>query len=597
MPRSHQFYRPITWMYAEGLSTGIKSAAGVRYAPKDGVSREAMAVFLYRMEGATYRGPARSPFVDVRPGDKFYDEIAWMYAEGLSTGIKQASGKPKYAPKATVSREAMAAFIYRLEGARAGVPAVSPFADLRRGDPFYREIAWMYAEGLSTGIKQKSGKPKYAPKARVSREAMAAFLYRLAGEPAVIDSGSLTIAGTPAVGETVTAQTDGWQPEGVLFTYQWFLDGASIAGAIGRSLVLDASAEGKRVQVRVRASVPGAVAVSMTSPPSLVAPKQLDPTPGTRPTISGTAQVGKTVTVRLGSWAVPPSVSWLIDGKTVGTGASLVLAPEHGGKTLAVRATAQAPGYVATTLQSSPVTVALGKITGTKPKIVGSIRAAETVSVDAGAWSVQPKTYWVPNLQKALDTGGSLDPDDEDFVGNLYRPSSTFTLWDEGTTITVIAVADAPGYGRLVMVSDTYTVLGLDTAAVEKEIHRLVNEYRVSQGLQAMVWDDRLALGARTWVQQLNATETFTHSTTEWRKQYASTTWGTGENIGRFCGSGSSTVASAANGAVKRWIASSDHLRNITTSSWDTTGVGVDVRTFRDGLMCVTSSQIFENRP
>jgi hypothetical protein len=54
-----------------------------------------------------------SPFADVRPSDKFYAQIAWMFDSGLSTGIKQDSGKPAYAPKSSVTREAMAAFLYR----------------------------------------------------------------------------------------------------------------------------------------------------------------------------------------------------------------------------------------------------------------------------------------------------------------------------------------------------------------------------------------------------------------------------------------------------------------------------------------------------
>jgi hypothetical protein len=117
----------------------------------------------------------------MKPGDKFYKEIVWMYNSGLSTGISQGAGKkPIYAPKDRVSREAMAAFIYRYKAAKYTGPATSPFADMKRGDKFYNEIAWMRAEGLSTGISQGAGKkPIYAPKDRVSREAMAAFIYRL----------------------------------------------------------------------------------------------------------------------------------------------------------------------------------------------------------------------------------------------------------------------------------------------------------------------------------------------------------------------------------------------------------------------------------
>ncbi|MCW2287585.1 hypothetical protein M2253_000682 [Leucobacter luti] len=174
-----KFYKEIAWMYESGLSTGVKTKDGVVYQPKVDVSREAMAAFLYRSSQANYQGPKVSPFADIKPGDKFYNEITWMAHEGISTGIAQPSGKPKYDPKATVSREAMAAFIYRLESRSYTAPRTSPFADVKPGDAFYREIAWMYDSKVSTGVKQPSGKPMYQPKASVSREAMAAFLYRV----------------------------------------------------------------------------------------------------------------------------------------------------------------------------------------------------------------------------------------------------------------------------------------------------------------------------------------------------------------------------------------------------------------------------------
>lgn len=177
----HKFYAEIEWMAKNGLTTGVKTSDSrvTLYKPKSKVTREAMAAFLYRLEKSNYKGPKVSPFKDVNPGDKFYNEIAWMYDTKLSTGIKQPTGKPIYAPKDNVSREAMAAFIYRLKDANYQAPTSSPFADMNQGDKFYREITWMHHTKLSTGVKQPSGKPKYLPKDRVTREAMAAFIYRL----------------------------------------------------------------------------------------------------------------------------------------------------------------------------------------------------------------------------------------------------------------------------------------------------------------------------------------------------------------------------------------------------------------------------------
>ncbi|GAA1613702.1 S-layer homology domain-containing protein [Leucobacter chromiireducens] len=179
VPYAHKFGKEINWMSSAKLSTGINAGGSLRkYAPKSNVTREAMAAFLYRLEAPkNYKAPKKSPFKDVPTNHKFYKEIAWVYTSGLSTGIKTPGGRT-YAPKASVTREAMAAFIYRLEGAKYSGAKKSPFADMKPGQKFYKEITWMYSSGLSTGIN-KNGKRIYSPKGKVTREAMAAFIYRL----------------------------------------------------------------------------------------------------------------------------------------------------------------------------------------------------------------------------------------------------------------------------------------------------------------------------------------------------------------------------------------------------------------------------------
>lgn len=181
MKSGDKFYKEISWMYTSKLSTGTKQADGtVKYLPKENVTREAMAAFLFRQYAeAGYKAPAKSPFTDVKTSDKFYKEIAWMKDAKISTGTKQPNGTVKYLPKDSITREAMAAFMYRIdEGTKPATPKVSPFSDMKPGDKFFKEIAWMHSSGLSTGNKQPSGKPTYAPKSNVTREAMAAFLYR-----------------------------------------------------------------------------------------------------------------------------------------------------------------------------------------------------------------------------------------------------------------------------------------------------------------------------------------------------------------------------------------------------------------------------------
>ena len=126
--------------------------------------------------------PARREpvFADVALTQKFYTEIDWMHCMKYSTGTLQATGKPLYKPMDELSREAMAAFMFRLEAPKNyTAPTVSPFADMKPGDKFYTEIVWMWEAKLSTGTAQVSGKPLFKPKESLSREAMAAFIYRL----------------------------------------------------------------------------------------------------------------------------------------------------------------------------------------------------------------------------------------------------------------------------------------------------------------------------------------------------------------------------------------------------------------------------------
>ena len=72
-----------------------------------------MAAFLHRAAGSPpLSTPSRSPFTDVTVQNSiFYQEIAWARDAGITTGWADGT----YRPLADINRDAMAAFIYRLE--------------------------------------------------------------------------------------------------------------------------------------------------------------------------------------------------------------------------------------------------------------------------------------------------------------------------------------------------------------------------------------------------------------------------------------------------------------------------------------------------
>ena len=116
-------------------------------------------------------------------------------------------------------------------------------------------------------------------------------------------TGTPTITGVAQVGEILTADTTGISDDDGLdnaaFAYQWLANDADIAGANGSSYTLVDADAGKAVKVRVSFTDDGGNEEEITSAATgAVAAAPPSPnTPATgAPTITGTAQVGETLT-------------------------------------------------------------------------------------------------------------------------------------------------------------------------------------------------------------------------------------------------------------------------------------------------------------
>lgn len=77
------------------------------------------------------------------------------------------------------------------------------------------------------------------------------------------------ITGTTTVGQTLTAQAGAWAA-GTTLSYQWYANGAAIAGATASSLAVSSAVAGKRLSVRVTGTKPGYVTAFATSAPTAV---------------------------------------------------------------------------------------------------------------------------------------------------------------------------------------------------------------------------------------------------------------------------------------------------------------------------------------
>jgi hypothetical protein len=168
------FGKEMTWLLLQGISKGNFSGGVRTYDPTANVSRQAMAAFLYRAAGSPpFTPPAVPSFVDVPTNHGFFKEIEWTHAAGIANGFQGGF----FAPGADVTREAMAAFLYRASGNPSFTPpGTASFSDYPAGSLFFKEVEWLKSVGVTTGNADGT----YAPSGSVSRQAMAAFLYRKA---------------------------------------------------------------------------------------------------------------------------------------------------------------------------------------------------------------------------------------------------------------------------------------------------------------------------------------------------------------------------------------------------------------------------------
>ena len=123
-------------------------------------------------------------FSDVDGSTPHAAHINWLASAGISKGWNNGDGTFSFRPYAIVARADMAAFLYRLAGEPSFDEGAAPsFSDVDAGTPHRRAILWLASKGISKGWANGDGTYSFRPYANVARADMAAFLYRLAGEP------------------------------------------------------------------------------------------------------------------------------------------------------------------------------------------------------------------------------------------------------------------------------------------------------------------------------------------------------------------------------------------------------------------------------
>ena len=118
---------------------------------------------------AVFTGGMR--FEDVRRRDWFYEDVEYVVENGLFHG----TSKTTFSPNAPMTRGMLVTVLYRLAG-KPEATSASSFTDVAKEQYYAAPIAWAAENGIVGGMSQT----RFAPNEQVTREQLAAIVYRFA---------------------------------------------------------------------------------------------------------------------------------------------------------------------------------------------------------------------------------------------------------------------------------------------------------------------------------------------------------------------------------------------------------------------------------
>ncbi|MBQ9536111.1 MAG: S-layer homology domain-containing protein [Clostridia bacterium] len=140
------------------------------YTEKDDAELKA-ALTQYYAADIAYLKELANPFADVVGEDWFFEDVMKCFSGGWMNGV----GATAFSPNTPITRAMIVTILYRLEKEPV-VSSASSFVDAARGQWYTDAVIWANANGIVEGY----GKGRFGPADNITREQLAAILYRYA---------------------------------------------------------------------------------------------------------------------------------------------------------------------------------------------------------------------------------------------------------------------------------------------------------------------------------------------------------------------------------------------------------------------------------
>lgn len=162
------FASAVRYVTGKSLMNGESTTA---FAPNENMSRAMLATVLYRMSGET--AEADSSFRDVSSSAYYAAAVNWASSEGIVNG----TGADVFSPNASITREQLAAMLYRYAGEPSVSADLSAYTDTVDISPYAsKAVEWCVAKGILSG----ESATRLAPQDTATRAECAAMLQQFA---------------------------------------------------------------------------------------------------------------------------------------------------------------------------------------------------------------------------------------------------------------------------------------------------------------------------------------------------------------------------------------------------------------------------------
>lgn len=167
------YHEGVDYALTNGLMNGV---GGGRFEPDGQLTRAQLVTVLYRAAGEPDTGKQVNPFTDVADDTWYTKAVIWAANNGIVNGV----AKNTFAPDDSITREQIAAMLYRYAGAEAAKEdKLSAFPDAAKVSDWAKEaLNWAVASGLINGVADANGTASLEPQATATRAQIATILMR-----------------------------------------------------------------------------------------------------------------------------------------------------------------------------------------------------------------------------------------------------------------------------------------------------------------------------------------------------------------------------------------------------------------------------------